>query len=324
MTRIVRFADDTGTVRTGVTDESGTIRPFEGGHDDSGPFRGAPRVADLLRLPAAELRALTEATAAAAGPALPAREVLLLPPLDGLMELWAAGVTYERSRNARIAESTEQSVYERVYDAERPELFFKSPPWRVVTDDEPIAVRNDSELNVPEPELGLVLNRHGDTVGYVVVDDVTSRSIEGENPLYLPQAKIYAGSAAVSSGIVPFWAVEDATALKIGLVVRRDGGVAYEATTTTAAFHRPPQELVDHLWHSQPFPEGAVLSTGTGIVPGLDFTLRAGDVVEITVDGIGTLSNPVRADQTELRWLVEAIDQPLVRRAHRARPRGEA
>ncbi|MDQ0994189.1 fumarylacetoacetate hydrolase family protein [Streptomyces sp. V3I7] len=309
---LVRFADDTGTVRTGVADASGTVRPFE----------GSPRIADLLQLPAADLRALVEATAAApgSGPGLPADAVLLLPPLDGLMELWAAGVTYERSRDARIAESTEQSVYERIYDAERPELFFKSQPWRVVTDDEPIAVREDSELNVPEPELGLVLNRQGETVGYVIVDDVSSRSIEGSNPLYLPQAKVYAGSAAVSSGIVPFWEVEDATALKIGLVVRRSGAVAYEATTTTASFHRPPRDLVDHLWRSQPFPDGAVLSTGTGIVPGLDFTLRSGDVVEITVEGVGTLSNPVRDQRAELDWLVEAIDRPLARRAHRVRP----
>ncbi|MFE4252959.1 fumarylacetoacetate hydrolase family protein [Streptomyces sp. NPDC056910] len=312
MTRIVRFVDDTGAVSTGVADETGTIRTFE----------GAPRIADLLRLPAADLRALVEATAASTDPGLPVRDVLLLPPLDGLMELWAAGVTYERSRDARVAESTEQSVYERIYDAARPELFFKSQPWRVVTDDEPIAVRDDSELDVPEPELGLVLNRHGETVGYVIVDDVSSRSIEGENPLYLPQAKIYAGSAAVSSGIAPFWEIEDATALKIALEVRRDGAVAYEATTTTASFHRPPQGLVDHLWHSQPFPDGAVLSTGTGIVPGLDFTLRGGDVVEITIDGVGKLSNPVRGDQAELDWLVEAIDHPLTRRAHRTAASG--
>ncbi|MER5952863.1 fumarylacetoacetate hydrolase family protein [Streptomyces sp. NPDC001893] len=312
MTRIVRFADDTGAVHTGVDDETGTIRTFE----------GAPRIADLLRLPAADLRTLVEATAASTDPGLAVRDVLLLPPLDGLMELWAAGVTYERSRDARVAESTEQSVYERIYDAARPELFFKSHPWRVVTDDEPIAVRDDSDLDVPEPELGLVLNRHGETVGYVIVDDVSSRSIEGENPLYLPQAKIYAGSAAVSSGVVPFWEIEDATALKIALEVRRDGAVAYEATTTTASFHRPPQGLVDHLWHSQPFPDGAVLSTGTGIVPGLDFTLRGGDVVEITIDGVGKLSNPVLGDQAELDWLVEAIDHPLRRRAHRTDPSG--
>ncbi|MFE4723227.1 fumarylacetoacetate hydrolase family protein, partial [Streptomyces sp. NPDC056728] len=110
--------------------------------------------------------------------------------------------------------------------------------------------------------------------------------------------------------------------LKIALEVRRDGAVAYEATTTTASFHRPPQGLVDHLWHSQPFPDGAVLSTGTGIVPGLDFTLRGGDVVEITIDGVGKLSNPVRGDQAELDWLVEAIDHPLTRRAHRTAASG--
>lgn len=179
MTRIVRFADDTGAVHAGVADETGTVRTFE----------GAPRIADLLRLPAADLRTLVEATAASAGPGLPVRDVLLLPPLDGLMELWAAGVTYERSRDARVAESTEQSVYERIYDAARPELFFKSQPWRVVTDGEPIAVRDDSDLDVPEPELGLVLNRHGETVGYVIVDDVSSRSIEGENPSICPRPR---------------------------------------------------------------------------------------------------------------------------------------
>ncbi|MFI5664850.1 fumarylacetoacetate hydrolase family protein [Streptomyces sp. NPDC051684] len=305
MTHIVRFADENGTVRTGVTDAAGTVRAFA----------GVPRIADLLRLPLAELRALVEGpTQAVAGP------VLLLPPMDGLMELWAAGVTYERSRDARVEESSEQSVYERVYDAERPELFFKSQPWRVVTDGEPIAVRDDSELNVPEPELGLVLNRLGETVGYVVVDDVSSRSIEGDNPLYLPQAKIYAGATAVSAGIVPAWEVADAAALKIGMRIRRDGGVAFEGTTTTAAFHRPLQDLVDHLWHCQPFPEGAVLSTGTGIVPGLDVTLTEGDTVAITIDGVGTLTNPVRSGQAGLDWLVAALDDPGARRAHRVAP----
>ncbi|MFI0733795.1 fumarylacetoacetate hydrolase family protein [Streptomyces sp. NPDC021225] len=307
MTRIVRFADDTETVRTGVSDDTGAIRAFA----------GAPLVAELLRPPAAELRALVEETAA--GPvAVDERDVLLLPPLDGLMELWAAGVTYERSREARVEESTEQSVYERIYDAERPELFFKSQPWRVVTDGEPIAVRDDSELNVPEPELALVLNRHGETVGYLVADDVSSRSIEGENPLYLPQAKIYAGSAAVSSGIVPAWEVAAPDALDIAMVVWRDGEAVYRGATSTAAFHRTPRGLVDHLWRSQPFPDGAVLSTGTGIVPALDFTLSAGDVVEISIDGVGTLRNPVRVDQAELDWLVEAISHPLTRRAHRS------
>ena len=306
MTRIVRFADDDGTVRTGVADD-GQISVFDGG----------PRVADLLRLPAGDLRGLVERTAAEGPPGFAEGNVLLLPPLDGLMELWAAGVTYERSREARVAESTEQSVYERVYEAERPELFFKAQPWRVVTDGEPIAVRDDSPLNVPEPELGLVLNRSGRTVGYVVADDVSSRSIEGENPLYLPQAKVYGGSAAVSSGIVPAWEIADPGALGITLVVRRDGAVAYRGETSTAGFHRDPQGLARHLWHAQPFPDGAVLSTGTGIVPEMDFTLQEGDTAEISIDGVGVLTNPVVGDQALMDWLVEAVDHPLVRRAQR-------
>jgi 2-dehydro-3-deoxy-D-arabinonate dehydratase len=306
MTRIVRFADDSGTVRTGVADDTGAIRTFE----------GAPRMADLMRLSSGELRSLTERTLD--GPAVFAEgNVVPLPPLDGLMELWAAGVTYERSREARVAESTEQSVYERVYDAERPELFFKAQPWRIVTDGEPIAVRDDSPLNVPEPELGLVLNSRGETVGYVIADDVSSRSIEGENPLYLPQAKIYGGSAAVSSGVVPAWELEDVGALRITLTISRDGTAAFEGETSTAAFHRDPHGLAEHLWHAQPFPDGAVLATGTGIVPGMDFTLQDGDTARIEIEGVGVLSNPVVGDQARLNWLTEAIDQPLIRRERR-------
>ncbi|MFJ9176381.1 fumarylacetoacetate hydrolase family protein [Streptomyces sp. NPDC102360] len=311
MTRIVRFADGTGTVRTGIADASGAIRRFD----------GAPRVADLLRLPVEGLRELVAATAARPRADVDEGDVLLLPPMDGLMELWAAGVTYERSREARVEESTEQSVYERIYDAERPELFLKALPWRLVTDGEPIAVRDDSELNVPEPELGVVLNQASETVGYVIVDDVSSRSIEGENPLYLPQAKIYAGSAAVSSGIVPVWEVDAPQALKISLTVWRDGVAAFQGTTSTAAFHRSPEELADHLWKCQPFPDGAVLSTGTGIVPEIDFTLHAGDLVETAIDGVGVLTNHVCVGRAELDWLVEAVDRPLDRRAVR-RPAG--
>ncbi|NLU72512.1 fumarylacetoacetate hydrolase [Streptomyces sp. HNM0575] len=306
MTRIVRFADDSGTVRTGIADGTGAIRAFE----------GAPRIADLLRLSPGDLRGLVERTAA--GPAVFAEGgVVLLPPLDGLMELWAAGVTYERSREARVAESTERSVYERVYDAERPELFFKAPPWRIVTDGEPVAVRDDSELNVPEPELGLVLNSGGETAGYVVTDDVSSRSIEGENPLYLPQAKIYGGSAAVSPGIVPAWELEDVSALRITLTVSRGGTAVFEGETSTAAFHRDPHGLAVHLFHAQPFPDGAVLATGTGIVPDMDFTLRGGDEARIEIEGVGTLTNPVVGDQARLDWLTEAVDRPLVRRERR-------
>ncbi|GAB2800872.1 fumarylacetoacetate hydrolase family protein [Streptomyces daliensis] len=303
MTRIVRFADAEGTVRTGVEDASGAVRAL----------KDTPRVADLLRLSADELR---DALASTTGDAR--SDVLLLPPLDGLTEVWAAGVTYERSREGRVAESTEQSVYERVYDAERPELFFKSPAWRVLTDGEPIAVREDSELNVPEPELGLVLNSRAQTVGYVVANDVSSRSVEGENPLYLPQAKIYAGSTAVSSGIVPAWEVPDPSALEIALTVRRSGRVAYEATTSTAAFHRTPRDLVDHLFRCQEFPDGAVLFTGTGVVPGLGFTLREEDTVEIRIAHVGTLSNPVHPTSTARSLLTAALTAPLSRASYRA------
>jgi 2-dehydro-3-deoxy-D-arabinonate dehydratase len=306
VTRIVRFAEPSGSVAVGLADDAGDLRRFP----------GVFRVADLLRLSRDALRRLVEETARAA-PDHTERDVLLLPPLDGRMEVWAAGVTYERSREARISESTEQTVYQRVYDAERPELFFKALPWRVVTDDEPVAVRADSPLNVPEPELGLVVNRHGETVGYLVVDDVSSRTIEGENPLYLPQAKVYAGSCAVSAAVVPAWEVPAPTDLKIRLTVQRAGRTAFEATTSTADFHRTPESLVAHLLRCQPFPDGAVLSTGTGIVPEMDFTLHAGDRVHIGIDGVGTLTNHVLTDTAALDWLVEAADKPLLRRAHR-------
>ncbi|SEN80599.1 fumarylacetoacetate hydrolase family protein [Actinacidiphila rubida] len=305
MTRIVRFADRSGSPQTGVLDAAGAVHAF-----------GEPRVAGLLQERVEELRARVE-SALAAPATHAAADVLLLPPLDGRMEVWAAGVTYERSREARVAESTEQTVYERVYDAERPELFFKSVPWRVVTDGEPIAVRPDSALDVPEPELGLVVNRYGETVGYLIVDDVSSRAIEGENPLYLPQAKIYAGSCAVSSAFVPAWELADPGALGIRMTVWRDGAAVFEGATTTAAFHRAPEDLVGHLTAAQPFPDGVVLSTGTGIVPGLDFTLTDGDVVEIGVDGLGTLTNPVVGDPGRLAWLAEAADRPALRAAHR-------
>ncbi len=219
-------------------------------------------------------------------------DVRLLPPVDGLTEVWAAGVTYERSRDARVEETTERSVYDRVYDAERPELFFKAPAWRVVTDGDPIGVREDSAVNVPEPELGVVVNAFGEIAGYVVVNDVSSRSIEGENPLYLPQAKVYAGSCAISAGIVPVWltGIED---LAIEMTVQRGNDVVFEGSASTAQFHRPVEGLVPALVDWLTFPDGVILSTGTGIVPGLDFNLTPGDVVEITIENVGRLTNPV-------------------------------
>jgi 2-dehydro-3-deoxy-D-arabinonate dehydratase len=207
--------------------------------------------------------------------------------------VWAAGVTYERSSEARQEESVVADVYSRVYDAARPELFFKSVAWRVAGPGEPVGIRDDSEIDVPEPELALVVNAGGDIVGYTVCDDVSSRSIEGENPLYLPQAKVYAGCCALGPGIRPFWEVP--YALGIQVEVLRDGHRVWDGTTSTKMLHRRFDDLVAYLGRHLGLPDGAVLSTGTGLVPSLDFTLAVGDTVTVTVDGIGTLSNPVIA-----------------------------
>jgi 2-dehydro-3-deoxy-D-arabinonate dehydratase len=234
-----------------------------------------------------------------------------LPPLDGTGEVWAAGVTYERSLQARVEESEVEDVYDRVYAAARPELFFKSAAWRVVTDREPIAVRLDSDNDTPEPELGLVVNAQAEVVGYVVVNDMSSRSIEGENPLYLPQAKIYDGACAISPNITPVWAVGDPRDLTIRLAIERQGAIVFEGTASTAQLQRTPDELVEYLFHSNTFPEGAVLSTGTSLVPPIDKPTRAGDVVAIAIDEVGKLKNPVATTNEIGPWLRERMADPL-------------
>lgn len=267
-------------------------------------------MAELLRMSSGALRDTLEKTS---GESVALDDVVLLPPIDGYTEVWAAGVTYERSREARVEESSEKTVYEKVYDAARPELFLKAVPWRVVTTSEPIAVRDDSALNVPEPELVVVANATGEIVGYAVANDVSSRTIEGENPLYLPQAKIYAGSCALSTGIRPAWEVGDASDLAITMAVHRDGAVAWSGETSTGRLHRGLPELVDYLWRGDQFPDGVLLATGTGIIPEMSFTLRAGDRVDIDIASVGTLSNRVVAGKDELSWLVEAQSNPLLR-----------
>jgi 2-dehydro-3-deoxy-D-arabinonate dehydratase len=269
----------------------GVVRRFPGGE-----------LAALLRLPAAEFRAEVERVAAE-GP-VEDREFRLLPPVDGRTEVWAAGVTYERSSEARQEESVVADVYSRVYDAARPELFFKSVAWRVVGTGEPVGIRDDSEIDVPEPEVAVVVNAGGEIVGYTVCDDVSSRSIEGENPLYLPQAKVYAGCCALGPGIRPSWEVPDPYALGVGVEVLRDGATVWEGQTSTKMLHRRFDDLVAYLTRNLGLPDGAVLSTGTGLVPSLDFTLAVGDTVTVTVDGIGTLTNPViAADPAAFAWL---------------------
>ncbi|MFI5841379.1 fumarylacetoacetate hydrolase family protein [Catenuloplanes sp. NPDC051500] len=275
---IIRYESGSAT-HVGVAEDDGTVRRL-----------GVPTLGLLLERPVDEIRAfVTQQWPVEDGPVRP------LPPVDGRTEVWASGVTYVRSREARREESQVADVYSLVYEADRPELFFKSAAWRVVGDGEPIGVRPDSTVDVPEPELALVLNAHAETVGYTVCDDVSSRSIEGENPLYLPQAKVYAGACAVGPGIRPAWELPDPAALGITLSIRRGAGVVFTGETSTSLLHRPLDELVEHLFRCAHFPEGAVLSTGTGLVPGLDFTLAEGDEVEIGIEGIGTLTNPVTA-----------------------------
>jgi 2-dehydro-3-deoxy-D-arabinonate dehydratase len=275
---LTRYRDTDGSVRTGLR-RADTITPLQ-----------AESVAELLR---GDTTAFADAMGAVAGPDVATGSVTLLPPVDGRMEVWASGVTYRRSREARVEESQVASVYDLVYDAERPELFFKAPAWRVVTDGEPIGIREDSQVDVPEAELALVLNSRGETVGYTVCNDMSSRNIEGENPLYLPQAKVYAGSCAIGSGIRLAADVPDPYNLDVEARIEREGSVVWSASTSTAQLHRRLDELAAALFRGLDFPDGAVLSTGTGVVPDLDVTTREGDVVTITIEGVGILTNRV-------------------------------
>jgi 2-dehydro-3-deoxy-D-arabinonate dehydratase len=262
---------------------------------------GVASVGELLRLPAAGLR---ERCAGAAGTRHDIGALRLLPPVDGRMEVWAAGVTYRRSREARVVESERSAdVYEQVYDAARPELFFKSAAWRVTGDGEKVAVRTDSGIDVPEPELGLVVNRDAEVVGYTVVNDMSSRTIEGENPLYLPQAKIYLGGCAVGPAIRPAWEVPDPYDLDIALTIRRDGADAWTGRAGTRQLRRRFDELVRYLFHADDFPDGAVLATGTCLVPDLPFTLLSGDQIAIAIAEVGTLTSTVVSGKAEMGWL---------------------
>lgn len=202
-------------------------------------------------------------------------------PIDPHQEVWAAGVTYLRSREARKAESTVADMYEKVYAAERPELFSKAIGWRVVGDGGAIRIRQDSRWNVPEPELVLVINRHGEIVGYCAGNDVSSRDIEGENPLYLPQAKIYNGSCALGQGIV-LCEPDTLQALPISLTIQRAHETIFAGEANTSMMKRTPAELVEFLTRELDFPHGVFLMTGTCLVPE-DFTLQPEDVVLIEV-----------------------------------------
>ena len=226
-------------------------------------------------------------------------ETLELPPPYTLLapvdppEVWGAGVTYLRSRDARVEESDAQALYTLVYEAERPELFLKDAGGRrTVGPGEPVGVRSDSPWNVPEPEVALVLGAGGALKGVTIGNDVSSRSIEGANPLYLPQAKIFAGACALGPAVLETddWSLELAIEMRI---VSADGDELFTGETSTASMRRSFDELVSWLVRENPVPPGSVLLTGTGLVPPSDFTLEPGHVVEIRVPGIGLLRNPV-------------------------------
>ena len=240
----------------------------------------------LLDMPGADVQSLLE-DLDTEGPA----EDALLPPIEQAHEVWASGVTYLQSREARELESTDPDAYQKVYDAERPELFFKALGWRVVGHGNMVRVREDSHWNVPEPELVLVVNSGMEIVGYTAGNDVSSRDIEGENTLYLPQAKVYDGACSLGPGIV----ISDPDSmrdLRITMSIRRGEAIVFEDEVDTSQMKRSPQELATYLGKELAFPAGAFLMTGTGLVPEEDFTLRSGDLVGISVGDL-VLENEV-------------------------------
>jgi 2-dehydro-3-deoxy-D-arabinonate dehydratase len=221
-------------------------------------------------------------------------DVRLLAPIDA-QEVWAAGVTYKRSKTARMDESEGAArFYDLVYTAPRPELFFKATPHRTVGPLEPVRIRRDAKWNVPEPEFALVLNSRLELIGCTIGNDMSSRDIEGENPLYLPQAKVYDGCCALGPAVTFFADLPPLPEVGIGVKIVRQGASVFEGRTDLGQMARTFEDLIGYLGRDNSFPNGAIMLTGTGVVPPNDFTLAAGDLVEITIDGIGTLVNPVQ------------------------------
>ena len=227
----------------------------------------------------------------------PLSEVTLLSPADS-QEVWAAGVTYKRSQVARMEESeSAASHYDKVYTADRPELFFKATSQRISGPGQPLRVRYDSNWSVPEPEFTLVINTTGKIVGYTIGNDMSARDIEGENPLYLPQAKMYRQCAGLGPCVLLAEKPLEPDAIDIVLTIDRAGRKVFSGATKLSQMKRTPEELAGWLFRENDFPNGAFLMTGTGIVPEDNFTLEQGDVVSITITGIGTLTNPIVKDK---------------------------
>jgi len=279
--KLCRFQNASGEVRVGqIVDESGVV-------DLSAA--GITSVTELLE----DESRVARVESLADVQTLQLSEVTLLTPVEQ-QEVWAAGVTYLRSKKARMEESDfSANAYDQVYDAPRPEIFFKALPEKVVGPNEPVGIRSDSKWNVPEPELTLVVNSAKELVGVSIGNDMSSRDIEGENLLYLPQAKVYDKSCAIGPCIVTGASEEEIRQWTIGVEISRQGKVVFNGETSIDNIKRSFSELLDYLGRSQSFPHGAMLLTGTGVVPGDDFTLEAKDKVSITISGIGTLNNPV-------------------------------
>ena len=220
----------------------------------------------------------------------------ILPPIGSNQELWACGVTYLKSKVGRQEESKTSGgadFYAKVYEAARPEVFFKATPHRIVGDGAKVNIRKDSTWDVPEPELTLVVTSSGKIIGYTIGNDMSSRSIEGENPLYLPQAKTYDACAALGPCIFVTEQALDSNTM-IALEIKRNGAVVFNDTIAISQMKRTPEELVGYVFKECSFPYGCLIMTGTGIVPGSDFTLNSGDEIKIAIENIGTLTNTVR------------------------------
>jgi 2-dehydro-3-deoxy-D-arabinonate dehydratase len=256
------------------------------GDVDTGPTELLP-LDDFAGLDASALRAALDGPAV--GPIPPNARVIA--PVGPMQEVWAAGVTYERSLAARTEEAADASPYDLVYVAERPELFVKALGWRVRGPNEPIAIRADSGWDVPEPELALVLDSDMNVIGYTIGNDVSSRTIEGENPLYLPQAKVYDGACALGPALVAADRVDPPFDIRVDIV--REGASVFSGETSTLTMRRSFEELAAHLGRALTLPHGAILLTGTGIVPDTSVTLHESDVVRIEIDRLGVLENRV-------------------------------
>lgn len=281
--KLGRFQNSAGEIRVGQLVDAFTVADLSAA--------GITSVTELLE----DSDRIQRVEALTGVPTVQLSEVKLLTPVEQ-QEVWAAGVTYLRSKKARMEESDfSANAYDQVYEAPRPEIFFKSLPDKVVHPGEPVGIRADSKWNVPEPELTLVINSAKEMVGVSIGNDMSSRDIEGENLLYLPQAKVYDRSCAVGPWIVVGASEEEIRQWTIGVEIGRGGQSVFSGETSIGNIKRSFSELLDYLGRSQSFPHGAMLLTGTGVVPNDDFTLAEKDVVSIHISGIGTLGNPVVA-----------------------------